>query len=156
MLSVKCLALFLGSSTLSVNSSYFIMCIHSFGKQKYLNSVSICHGSRTDAGDIIADKQMWSLPSCSSVYKRRKTTSKLNIYTYPYRNTLSLNQVQLFTTQKLILERERERRQTCGQKGKLLLIRMPAIWGDGELSVPQNLPPKSLLSHVSFLREKGK
>lgn len=33
---------------------------------------------------------------------------------------------------------------------------MPAIWGDGELSVPQNLPPKSLLSHVSFLREKGK
>ena len=36
------------------------------------------------------------------------------------------------------------------QKGKVALIRMPAIWGDGALSVPQKPPPKILLSRESF------
>ena len=35
-------------------------------------------------------------------------------------------------------------------KGKLLLIRTLALWGDGGLSVPQKPPPKILLSHENF------
>ena len=54
---------------------------------------------------------------------------------------------------KSIPERERERereRDKCWQKGKSFIIRMPAIWGDGGLSVPQKPCLKILLSYESF------
>ena len=56
---------------------------------------------------------MWSLPSWSSVYKRRKTTSKLNIHTYLYRNTRSESGPTVHHSKiNTKRERERERRQT--------------------------------------------
>lgn len=42
---------------------------------------------------------------------------------------------------------------TKGREEMGLIIRMSTIWGDGGLSVPQNTPPKSPLSHKRF---KGK
>ena len=45
-------------------------------------------------------------------------------------------------------------RGSCWEKGKLLLIRMPATWGDGGLGVPKIPTPKILLSHENFQGKK--
>ena len=55
------------------------------------------------------------------------------------------NQVWLLAIQRSMLERGKG-----WQRGKLLLIRMLAIWGDGVLIVSPKAPLKILLSHESF------
>jgi len=53
------------------------------------------------------------------------------------------NQVQMLTAQKSILT-------NAGRRGKFLLIRMPATWGDGGLRVLPQPSPKIVLSHKRF------
>ena len=70
-------------------------------------------------------------------------TLRLNSVTEPRYGYLPL---------KSIPKRERSK---CWQKGKLLVIRMLALCGKGELSVTQKAFSKTLLGHKDFfLREK--
>ena len=70
-------------------------------------------------------------------------------------HTLGLNSVTEprygYLPLKSIPKRERSK---CWQKGKLLVIRMLALCGNGELSVTQKAFSKTLLGHEDFLREK--
>ena len=38
---------------------------------------------------------------------------------------------------------------------KVVLIRMPAIWGDGGLSVLPKTAQRILVGHTTFIRKKG-